>query len=90
MVAMSIRVEFFGIPRQRTGVASACVEAASLGEMLDEVGRLFPRLAADCLDGPSLRPGYVASVNGRKFVTDPATPLAGGDAVLILSADVGG
>ena len=37
-----------------------------------------------------LHPSLAANLNGDEFVRDPATPLAGTDRVLILSADVGG
>ena len=49
-----------------------------------------PPVAEICLDGDRLKPGYLASINGRVFVTDAATRLQDGDSVLILSADVGG
>jgi molybdopterin converting factor small subunit len=37
-----------------------------------------------------LHPAFVANLNGDRFVCDPRTPLTGGDAILILSADAGG
>ena len=85
-----IRVEFFGIPRQRAGVAEGEIEADSLRAACRELSRLFPEFAAVCLNGDSLRPGFLASVNGQSFTTDPATPLKEGDSLLILSADLGG
>jgi molybdopterin converting factor small subunit len=87
---MPIRVEFFGIPRQRAGVANTDVQAASLGEALYLLGARFPHLREACLDGRSLRAGYLANLNGQRFVSDPATPLQQGDALLILGADSGG
>lgn len=87
---MSIRVEFYGIPRQRAGVASVEVEGDCLGEVLREVGASLPELAGACLDGDRLQGGYLANVNGTFFTSDPATPVKPGDAVLILSADAGG
>ena len=33
---------------------------------------------------------YKLSLNGERFVSDPETPLADGDVLLLLSADVGG
>jgi molybdopterin converting factor small subunit len=87
---MSIRLEFYGIPRQRAGVESIEVDARSLGEALERAAAELPRFAGACLDGNRLRTGYLANVNGRRFTTDPATPLDPGDAVLIVSADAGG
>jgi molybdopterin converting factor small subunit len=87
---MPIRIELFGIPRHRTGVPSFEVEAQTLGCALTEAGRRWPVLAESCLDGERLRGGFLANVNGRIFVSDPATPLASGDCVLIVSSDVGG
>lgn len=87
---MPIRIELFGVPRHRTGVPSLDVEALTLGAALTEAGRHLPTLAETCLDGDRLRGGFLANVNGRAFVSDPATPLAPGDCVLIVSSDVGG
>jgi molybdopterin converting factor small subunit len=87
---MSITVEFFGIPRERAGASSATVEAAQLGKLFHALALRFPRLAEVCFEGDRLRPGYIANLNGERFISDPATSLADGDAVLILSADAGG
>jgi molybdopterin converting factor small subunit len=87
---MSITVELFGIPRQRAGTAQLVVDAGRLGELLADLGRRYPALAADCLDGPRLKTGFVANLGGERFISDPQTPLAAGDHVLILSADAGG
>ena len=87
---MTVHVEFFGIPRQRAGVASVDVEADSLGEVVRQLAGRFPRLAKTCLESDRLKSGYTANINGRSFTTDPATPLNDGDSVLILSADAGG
>ncbi|MGE0610112.1 MAG: MoaD/ThiS family protein [Pirellulales bacterium] len=87
---MSIQVEFFGIPRQRAGVASATVAGDSLRQVLAELATRFPALAETCLLPSRLRPGYLANLNGQRFLSDPDTPLQSGDALLILSADAGG
>ena len=89
---MSITVELFGIPRQRAGVAKTCAAGTRLDEVVAELARRFPRLAEECFDenGGGLKSGTLANLNGRRFVTDPATALAPGDALLILSADAGG
>ncbi|MEX0704680.1 MAG: MoaD/ThiS family protein [Planctomycetales bacterium] len=87
---MTVRIELFGIPRRRAGVAAFDVAAGDLGSALREAGERFPAFARECLDGGRLRPGYLAAIDGRNFATDPATPLADGDSVQILSADMGG
>jgi molybdopterin converting factor small subunit len=87
---MSIRVEFFGIPRQRAGVASTVAAGARLGEVFAGLEGQFPQLAKSCFRNGLLRPGYIANLNGQRFVTDPKTPLNPGDSLLILTADAGG
>lgn len=87
---MAVTVEFFGIPRQRAGVASTMVEAGVLEDVLKSLAEQFPRLAEACFDGGRLRSGYLANLNGARFVSDPQTGLQPGDQILILSADAGG
>ena len=91
---MSIRVEFYGIPRHRAGVAATTVEVAAapatLNDVFRQLGERFPALARDCFDQDRLSDGYVANVNGVRFVTDATTPLPDGSCLLILSADAGG
>jgi molybdopterin converting factor small subunit len=87
---MAVRIEFFGIPRHRAGVAEIEVEAASLGEALSEMRRRLPQLHQVCLADGRLCGGYLANLNGRTFVSDPATPLADSDCLLIFSSDAGG
>ncbi len=88
--AMTVRVEFFGIPRERAGVTAIDVRATTLGTVCEALRVQLPPFAAACLDGNRLRPGYLANINGRVFASDPQTPLQPGDSVLILSADAGG
>jgi len=87
---MAIHVELFGIPRERAGVGAAEVAGRTLGDVLTALAARFPRLAGECICDARLVDGYTANVNGQRFVVDPATPLADGDAVLLLSADAGG
>jgi hypothetical protein len=89
-IRYAVRIEFYGIPRQRAGVATIDVQASNLGAALVEAGRLLPGFGRACLEGNRLRAGYLANVGGRTFTTDPATSLMPDETVLILSADVGG
>ena len=87
---MSIRVEFYGIPRQRAGVEVIELEAASLGNVFQQLREKLPTFAKACLDEEGLQPTFMANINGESFTTDPQTPLHPGDIVMILSADAGG
>lgn len=87
---MSIRVEFYGIPRRRAGVAATTVDARTLGEALARLHHTFPALAEVCEADGRLRPGYLANINAAHFTRDPAYPLCEGDSLLILSSDAGG
>ncbi|HUS39025.1 MAG: MoaD/ThiS family protein [Pirellulales bacterium] len=87
---MAVHIEFFGIPRQRAGVAKTTVQTGQLGDVLAELERRYPALAETCLQDGQLRPGYTANLGGDRFINDPSTELADGDVVLIFSADAGG
>jgi molybdopterin converting factor small subunit len=87
---MTITVELFGIPRERAGTERVQCAPARLGDVLAHLLARFPRLADECIAGDRLQSGYLANLNGQKFVTDPATELTDGDSLLILSADAGG
>ena len=82
-------VEFLGVPRQRAGVDELDVDAQTLGQLLERLSDRLPTLAA-VIVGDRLHPAFVANLNGDEFISDPATALAAGDRVLILSADAGG
>jgi molybdopterin converting factor small subunit len=87
---MSIRVEFYGIARQRAGVEFLESEGNTLGEVFDQLQTQLPNFSAACLKDGELQPGYLANVNGQTFSSNREMPLNEGDAVLILSADAGG
>ena len=92
--SMNIRVELYGIPRQRAGTELLHVatesEGASLSQILTDLTRQSPDLANACFDQGSLRSGYLASIDGETFVTDPQTIVLPGQSLLLLSADAGG
>jgi molybdopterin converting factor small subunit len=85
-----IRIEFYGIPRERTGVGSVDLEADCVSMALRQVGERFPEFANRCMNGDRLAPGLIMNLNGEKFTSDPTTRISDGDSLLILSADVGG
>ena len=87
-----VRIEFFGMPRQRAGLAALDVEVESLTleDVLAAAGNQLPEFARTCLDGSRLKPGLLANINGRRFTSDARTILSEHDSVLILAADVGG
>jgi len=82
-------VEFLGIPRERAGISELEIQAHTLGQVLTSLAASLPRMA-DLMTGTGLHPSIVANLNGDRFVSDPATPLANDDRLLILSADAGG
>lgn len=84
-----IVVELFGVPRLRAGVGRVEVEASDVGEAVAGLVRACPALASIERDG-ALHPAYRLSLNGDRFVEDGATPLADGDALLLIAADAGG
>ncbi|MBI3462395.1 MAG: MoaD/ThiS family protein [Planctomycetes bacterium] len=86
----TVSVEFYGIPRERAGVAVTTAEGVCLGDVLADLCARFPRFAESCVADNRLRPEYAANLNGAQFVKSPETKVGPGDALLILSADAGG
>ena len=87
---MQVEVELFGIPRARAGVVRTTAEGRDLGDVLADLAAKYPRLAETCIDGRSLRSGYVVNLGAKQFVTSPETPLTEGESVLLMSLDAGG
>jgi molybdopterin converting factor small subunit len=84
-----MRVELFGLPRERAGVSEIELQAETLGQLVGALAARFPSLA-DLVIADRLCPWLVANLNGDRFVSDPRLPLKKSDCVLILSADPGG
>lgn len=84
-----MRVEFYGVSRQRAGIPEIDLEARTLGDLLGALADRLPALG-ELIADRQLHPALVASLNGDRFVRDPETPLQDRDCVLILSADAGG
>ena len=84
-----MRVEFFGVSRQRAGISELEIEAETLGQVLEALAHRIPSLR-EFIAVDRLHPSLTASLNGDLFVSDPQTRLAKNDRVFILSADAGG
>ena len=91
---MAIRVEFFGIARQRAGIGELSLDlrqaATSLGQVLDQVASCLPELGRELVVDGRLHASLTANLDGARFVHDPATLIRDGQSLLILSADAGG
>ncbi len=85
-----IAIELYGVPRLRAGTPLLHLEASTVGQALRELGRMCPALKSSVLRPELMHAVYKLSLNGERFVSDPETPLAEGDVLLLLSADVGG
>jgi hypothetical protein len=88
--AKLVTIELYGVPRLRAGTARVTVEATTLTEALEGLNRACPALDGPVVSRGTVLPAYKISLNGERFVTDPATQLVSGDVLLLLSADVGG
>lgn len=90
----TVKVEFFGIPRQRAGVAETVVELSAssvqLGDLLNRLAIAFPQFGKDCIAQNRLTRSLTANLDGKQFIRDPAALIHAGQSVLIMSADAGG
>jgi molybdopterin converting factor small subunit len=90
----SIGCELYGVPRLRAGTARVEVAGNTLGEALADLLRQCPALSGGILETEEgfgrVHPAYRLSLNGDRFVSNPSTPLADGDTLLLIAADVGG
>jgi molybdopterin converting factor small subunit len=91
---MSIRVEFFGMARQRAGAIELTLEPQASGirlaDLLKQIAEQAPRLGQTLLIGGQLHESLMVNVDGLRFIRDPETLIHDGQSVLILSADAGG
>ena len=85
-----MRIELFGIARARAGREAIEVEAKVLGDAIRALARECPGVVPEIVEDGRLTGGYLASLNGDRFVADPALKLARGDTLLILGAQAGG
>ena len=90
---MSIQVELFGIPRLRAGASVVEIKTdhgLTLGEVLIRLAQDCPALERECIEAGRVKQGYVANLDGQKFVSDPDVIVESGSSLLIMSADAGG
>lgn len=91
---MDLRVEFYGIARQRAGVPHVALELpgpeSTLAEALRQLADRLPDFGRECLESGRLRTTLAANLGGERFVSDPALVIRDGQSLLILSADAGG
>jgi len=89
-----VTIEFFGVARLRSGVRELQLEFDAehipLKQLLHAAAQQLPEWSATCMQGEGLSPGYLANIDGARFVTDPQCRIHDGQAVLILAADAGG
>ena len=89
-----IRVEFFGVPRLRAGVAETVIELPQgtlpFADLLAQLAQQFPSLSRECFAEGTIRAGYSANVDGRRFISRPDDRVEAGETVLLFSADAGG
>ena len=84
-----MHVESLCVSRDRAGTAEMDVDADTLGRLLEALSARVPGLA-ELILVDRLHPSLAANLNGDCFISDPDTPLADHDRVLIVSADAGG
>ena len=91
---MAVRVEFYGIARQRAGTSQLALDVPpagiSLGAVFKGIASALPGFAGECVLDGRLLPSLAANLDGEQFVSDLTMPIRDGQCLLILSADAGG
>ena len=91
---MAIEVEFYGTVRRHAQIPRtvlATIDAQiRLGEAVAILAGRFPSLAEAVFQGNRLRAGYLASVDGERFVSEPTDVLRDGQTLVLMSSDAGG
>jgi molybdopterin converting factor small subunit len=85
-----VTLELYGIARKRAGRAEFRASADTLGEALLALERAHPALSGEVVREGRLAAPWRASLDGKAFVDDPATPLRADARVVILSGLAGG
>lgn len=89
---MALTVEFYGIARSRAHTDRVVLEPqATLGDAIGELRARYPEFSRDCTNGErALTGGFLANLDGLRFVSHPDTPLNPTATLLIMNADAGG
>jgi sulfur-carrier protein len=91
---MAIRIEFYGIARERAGKSELTLDPRAaqlaLGDLLNQIALQIPKLGQELIAGGELHPSLTANLDGQSFVRDPQAMIRDGQSILILSADAGG
>jgi hypothetical protein len=90
MAESRVTVELLGLARHRAGRAEVLVAGRTVAELLRAVGRACPGLGGILQDDGQVSPQYLVSLDGERFVADPAVAVPAGGRLLILGADPGG
>ena len=91
---MKITIEYYGIPRQRVGIAREFYEfdgeEMGIHDVIRTVAKKHPAFEKHCMDGDILNKHMVVNLNGNQFFQSEDGLAPDGDALLILSMDAGG
>jgi molybdopterin converting factor small subunit len=91
---MFVTIEYFGVPRQKTGVSSDSLSFVNsptlLSDVLTEIARQHTAFGDQCLTGDQLSRETIINLNGDEFIRSLDTQVVNGDHILILSTDAGG
>lgn len=85
-----MRIELYGVARLRAGCEQVEVNASTLGEAVRALADACPALVPEVVEEGRLTAGFLASLNGERFVVEEATPVRADDTLLILGATAGG
>jgi len=89
-----IRIEFYGIPRQRVGSPGYHLpvnqQEIQLSELIEQLTQRFPSLQPDCFSQGLISPNVKLSLDGDHFVTDIDAWINIRQTLLVMSADAGG
>lgn len=87
---MKVRFEFYGTARLRSGRDRFEARGATLGAALADLGRALPAVEGTIVENGGIGRHYRLSLNGRRFVSDPAERLQEGDTLIVMAAEAGG
>lgn len=90
MAGPKVTVELLGLARHRAGCAEVVVAGRTVAELLRAVGLACPGLGCVLGADGTISRQYLVSLDGERFVADPALEVPAGRRLLILGADPGG